>query len=538
MKKNSLRFSSMFLVLIMIVSSLAGCGNSQSGDNSKESASSSPQAQAEKPSESPAGKKEDTKKESTAKDTLIVVTENEPSKVSTHDHNILASDYINEMTHNGLFRRNMELEPVPDMVDTYEAVTDIEWIMKLKEGIKFHDGSVVTAEDVKATLDFTKTFPECKLYTSSIVSVEVIDDLTVKIITDGPKAQLLSDLAHHANYILPKQLIDSGNDFNKNPIGTGPYKFVKWTYGEVIELEAFDDYFDTEKKASIPKIEWKVVPEASSRTIALESGLADLMIEVGSSDIKRLQENPEVEVIVKPGTGYFFLMLNNEKPPFDNVLVRKALNAGIDKDAIVAVALEGLADPAVSQTPPIFKGTSLEHTDTYDPEKARAYFEESGVDPKTIELEIIVTGDETRRAAEVIQSNLIEFGVTINITNMDNATALQNEFAGNYVGAIGSYTTFSLLSYLGGVFHSRQYNASNRTRTVVPEIDNFIDTASITIDPVERESLLNQCSSFVNNLTPLVPLYQNTVKRAYNANLKNFDVTPVGMMRLNEVSWE
>ncbi|MBE6011279.1 MAG: ABC transporter substrate-binding protein [Lachnospiraceae bacterium] len=537
MKKNSLRFSSMFLVLIMIVSSLAGCGNNQSEAN-KESASSSPQAQAEKPSESPAGKKEDTKKESTAKDTLIVVTENEPSKVSTHDHNILASDYINEMTHNGLFRRNMELEPVPDMVDTYEAVTDIEWIMKLKEGIKFHDGSVVTAEDVKATLDFTKTFPECKLYTSSIVSVEVIDDLTVKIITDGPKAQLLSDLAHHANYILPKQLIDSGNDFNKNPIGTGPYKFVKWTYGEVIELEAFDDYFDTEKKASIPKIEWKVVPEASSRTIALESGLADLIIEVGSSDIKRLQENPEVEVIVKPGTGYFFLMLNNEKPPFDNVLVRKALNAGIDKDAIVAVALEGLADPAVSQTPPIFKGTSLEHTDTYDPEKARAYFEESGVDPKTIELEIIVTGDETRRAAEVIQSNLIEFGVTINITNMDNATALQNEFAGNYVGAIGSYTTFSLLSYLGGVFHSRQYNASNRTRTVVPEIDNFIDTASITIDPVERESLLNQCSSFVNNLTPLVPLYQNTVKRAYNANLKNFDVTPVGMMRLNEVSWE
>lgn len=536
MKRKSLRLSSMFLVLVMIVSSLAGCGKQQGSASGN--ASPSPQAQSEKPSEKPVEKKESVPKESAVKDTLIVVTENEPSKVSTQDHNILASDYINEMTHNGLFRRNMELEPVPDMVDTYEAVTDIEWVMKLKEGIKFHDGSPVTAEDVKATLDFTKTFPECKLYTSSIVSVEVLDNLTVKIITDGPKAQLLSDLAHHANYILPKKLIDSGNDFNKNPIGTGPYKFVKWTYGEVIELEAFEDYFDTAKKASIPKIEWKVVPEASSRTIALESGLADLIIEVGSSDIKRLQANSSVNVIVKPGTGYFFMMLNNEKPPFDNVLVRKAINAAIDKDAIVAVALEGLADPAISQTPPILKGTSLENTDTHNPEKARAYFAESGVDPKTIEFEVIVTGDETRRAAEVIQSNLIEYGVTVNITNMDNATALQNEFAGNYVGAIGSYTTFSLLSYLGGVFHSRQYNASNRTRTVVPEIDKLIDTASITIDPVERESLLNQCSAFVNTLTPLVPLYQNTVKRAYNANLKGFDVTPVGMMRLNEVSWK
>ena len=125
-------------------------------------------------------------------------------------------------------------------MDTYENVSDTVWNFTLKEGIKFHDGTEMKAEDVKASLEWAKTFAEVSLYNKTIETVEVAGDYSFTITTNcAGRPYLLNNLCHHGNAIVPKALIDSGHDFGEEPIGSGPYKLVEWKRGDSLEFEAF-----------------------------------------------------------------------------------------------------------------------------------------------------------------------------------------------------------------------------------------------------------------------------------------------------------
>lgn len=181
-------------------------------------------------------------------DTVVIATADETPSLGTATHNAVAGDYVNKLTHNGLFRLDKELNPQPDLVASYDFdENSYTWTFKLHPGIKFHDGSDLTADDVVATLNYTKTMPDIATYTTSYDNVTKVDELTITLTTDGPSASLLYDLAHHGNYIIPKELIDQGADMSANPIGAGPYKFVSWDRGEKITFVAFEDYFDKER---------------------------------------------------------------------------------------------------------------------------------------------------------------------------------------------------------------------------------------------------------------------------------------------------
>ena len=271
----------------------------------------------------------------------------------------MAGSYMNLLTYNTLFKSDIEMNPVPDLVEDYENISESEWEFTIKTGVKFHDGSEMTVEDVKASLEWAKGFPEVSLYNDDIVSVDIVDDDTIKITTPGPDAMLLSNLCHHGNAIVPKALIDSGHDFNTEPIGTGPYKFVEWNRGDSVVFEAFEDYFDG--APAIKNMTWKVIPEGSSRTIALEAGEIDFIVEVEAMDSDRLKGNEELEVIQYEATNESWLMMNNEKPQFQNQNVRHAINSAINKDDIVTVAFNGLAVPAISQCPYNFEGSTEEN---------------------------------------------------------------------------------------------------------------------------------------------------------------------------------
>ncbi|HJA36991.1 MAG TPA: ABC transporter substrate-binding protein, partial [Firmicutes bacterium] len=293
------------------------------------------------------------------KDSIIIATANETPSLSPTEHNAVAGSYMNLLTYNTLFKSDMEMNPVPDLVEDYENISESEWEFTIKTGVKFHDGSEMTVEDVKASLEWAKGFPEVSLYNDDIVSVDIVDDDTIKITTPGPDAMLLSNLCHHGNAIVPKALIDSGHDFNTEPIGTGPYKFVEWNRGDSVVFEAFEDYFDG--APAIKNMTWKVIPEGSSRTIALEAGEIDFIVEVEAMDSDRLKGNEELEVIQYEATNESWLMMNNEKPQFQNQNVRHAINSAINKDDIVTVAFNGLAVPAISQCPYNFEGSTEEN---------------------------------------------------------------------------------------------------------------------------------------------------------------------------------
>ena len=509
MRNRKVRLLSLLLATVMLLGLLAGC-SSDGGE-----------------------KKSVTK--GGDKDSIVIATSGETPSLSPTEHNAVAGDYMNQLTYSMLFRTDMDLKPQPNLVESYENVDESTWHFKIKEGVKFHNGDTMTADDVVASLQWAQGFAEVNLYNKNFVSISKVDDSTVEIKTDGPDAMVLTNLCHHGNAIVPKKLIDEGHDFNEDPIGTGPYKLVEWKRGDSIEFEAFEDFYKGAPK--IKNMTWKIIPEGSSRTIALEAGEIDFIVEVEAMDADRLKENSDLKVISFEHTSHNWLMLNNEKPGLDNQNVRHAINSAIDKESVVTVAYNGLATPSWTATPSNFAGTTDENADTYDVEKAKQYLEESGVDPASVKFSIICSDDTKKRAGEVIQANLKEIGINCEIESMDLATYLSATAEGDYTAAIGGYTSSDLLSYVVGVYHSSSINASNKTRLNDPEVDALIDQAKVTIDEAERVAILEQLSAKLNEICSQAPLWQPLTMRAFNAGLQNVEVNDGGSLYFENVSW-
>ena len=509
MRNRKVRLLSLLLATVMLLGLLAGC-SSDGGD-----------------------KKSATK--GGDKDSIIIATSGETPSLSPTEHNAVAGDYMNQLTYSMLFRTDMDLKPQPHLVESYETVDESTWRFKLKEGVKFHNGDTMTADDVVASLQWAQGFAEVNLYNKNFVSITKVDDLTVEIKTDGPDAMVLSNLCHHGNAIVPKKLIDEGHDFNEDPIGTGPYKLVEWKRGDSLTFEAFEDYFLGAPK--IKNMTWKIIPEGSSRTIALEAGEVDFVVEVEAMDGDRLKENSDLTVIEYNATNETWLMLNNEVPGLDNQDVRHAINTAIDKESVVTVAYNGMATPALSQMPMNFDGATEENADTYDVEKAKEWLDKSGVDPASISFSIICSDDTKKRAAEVIQANLKEIGINCEIESMDLATYLSTTAEGNYTAAIGGYSPDSLLGYVVGVYHSSSINASNKTRLNNPEVDALIDKAKVTVDAAERKPIMEELSALLNEICSQAPIYQPISMRAFDARLQGVEITDGGTIFWQNVSW-
>ena len=333
---------------------------------------------------------------------------------------------------------------------------------------------------------------------------------------------------------MPKSLIDAGNDFNANPIGTGPYKYVKWTLGDSLEFEAFEDYF--KGAPAIKSMTWRIVPEGSSRTIALEAGEIDFIVEVESNDLTRLQESKGITVLNQTGTGHNGMILNTKQYPFDNVDFRKALNCMVDKNAVMQVALNGAGTGIWGQTPAVFPGYSEENIDSYDLKKAQEYLDKSGMDPTTVVFSCICSDDVKRRAAEVIQANLAEFGITMNLESMDLATYLAAVQDGDFEAALGGYTTSDMMSYIEGKYLSVAAGGSAKNFTD-DKLDELYLKAVKTLDEKDRMDLLEQCAARLNEMCPQVTTYLTNVTRAYNANLQGIKVSPSGGLHWEDVSW-
>ena len=511
MNKGKKHLISLVTVLSMSLSLLAGCSQQDGGTDKGGSAD-------------------------TGKDSLVVATMSETPTLGAYDHNSVAGDYMNKLTYSTLFRTDADLNPEPSLVDTYENVSDTEWLFHLKQGVKFHDGSELTAQDVAASITYSKTCPEVNLYNRCILTVEAVDNYTVKIVTDGPSATQLYDLCHHANAILPKKLLDNGNDFNENPIGSGPFQFVEWKRGDSVEFKAFEDYFGG--APAIKSMTWKIIPEGSSRTIALEAGEVDMIIEVEAMDVERIESSDEFTLLKHDSTNINWLMLNNEKPGLDNQNVRHAINSAINRDDIIAAALNGIATPVYSASPMGMLGSTDEGADTYDVKKAKEYMDASGVDPASVEMSIICSNDTKKRAAEVIQANLSEIGINCEIESMDLATYLSATADGNYTASIGGYSPSDMVSYLVGVYHSKSIGGANTTRLNDPEVDALIDQAAATVDPEAREVVLKQATVRLNELCSQATLYQSVLLRAYDSDLQGVAINAGGHIRFEDISWK
>jgi len=479
--------------------------------------------------------------ESTAGDSLIIATASETPSVAPARHNAAAGSSKNAMTHNSLFRVNpVDLEPIPDLVKEWRALSDVLFEFTLHEGILFHNGEEMTADDVVSSFHYVRTTPDARGAHASALAAEIVERYTFTIYTGEPNAALFFDLTHQGNSVMPASLIDGGHDFNALPIGSGPFIFENWRFGDSLTFRAFEEYFDEERAAKIETVTWRIIPEAASRTIALEAGEIDYILDVASADVARLEAHPGITVFTRPGTAFNYLVLNNSLPQFENIYARKAINMAIDQEALVLAAFDGLAAPTRAQVPTSFAGTTDEGTIPYDPSAAVALLAEHGIDPASLAFDMIASTEERRRMGEVVQAQLAEIGITTTITMNDHATTLSRMADGDFESAFGQWHASFLISALRGVLHSTSGavgGAPNRSRIDNPAITALIDRGVVTIDSRERIAIFEEASKIANEYVGNVPTHLALVVRAFNSNLVTPEVSAVGSLNLNMMYW-
>ena len=518
------RLISLLLTALMLLVALSSCGKEPAASDT-----GSPGGSAGEPGTAAApGSAE-------VKDTLTIALHVEPATLGTVDNDSLASIYMNLLTYNLLFKADPEtLDVVPDLCESYEQISDTEYLFKLREGVMFHHGKELDSQDVVASIRNAQTMPASEPYTGMIKDVEAASKYEVRITLTQPNSNLLYDLAYHFNYILPADLLESGHDFATEPVGTGPYKFISWDRGTSLVFERNDDYWDASEMPTIKTITWKIIPEGTSRTLALETGEVDVIYNVETADVARLQADDRFHVEQKTSVDNFYMCLNTGAPPFDDVNLRQAINYGIDREAIIAAALNGYGAASYSAVPMGYYGSWDGHAAEYSIDKAKEYLNAWGGDPASANLVILARTDEHIRVATVIQSCLSELGIGVTVEQIDNPSWVSRRTAGDYIASITSWSPSNCFTYLTRYASSRAASMPGALQDA--QTDELIEAMRSASGDGQLEAM-HAVVERVNDLAPHISLWQAEYFRAWDARLEGIVISASGYVRFHTARW-
>lgn len=449
-----------------------------------------------------------------------------------------------------LVERNQDGEIIPWLATGWEVSEDgTRWTFHLRPGIKFHDGTELSAEDVKASLERI-TNPEYALPRRStlkmIKTVDIVDHYTVAVITEFPYAPLLSHLAMDVASIMSKAALDEfGYETEKigwHPVGTGPYMYQSHEPERSITLVRFEDYW--RGRPYLDKIVFRSIPEAATRVALLETGAVDVIENLPPYEVKRLSANPEIITLNVPGNRVAHIGLNCQKPPFDNPLVRRALCYAIDREGLVEGILGGFGTPADSIVAPGVTGYHSVPIYSYDPNRAVQLLEEAGY-PNGLSFTLWTPSGRyfmDKETVEAIQAQLEEVGFHAEVRVIDWTTYLsllrkpidESETQAYFLGwEVG---TGDIAYILDMVFTSEAWPPGWNTMFYKNEVvDQLIVQAKMTIDPAERQRINAEIQELIMNDAPWVTLFVYNQLFGLRSSIHGFWAWPSGAVILREV---
>lgn len=459
------------------------------------------------------------------------------TSIDPHYHNLSPNNGLLLHVFDPLIRRDATMKLVPALATSWRAVDDLTWEFKLRKGVKFHDGSPFTAEDVAFTLKRVPNVPNSPssfaTFTKPIVDVKIVDPYTIVFKTAAPHVLLPSDLA--SVYIVSKLHGEKAttDDYNsgKAAIGTGPYKFAEYVPNQRVVLKANYGYWGGEEPWD--KITFKILTNSAARVAALLSGDVQMIESVPTSDIAKISADRNFSLVDKVSNRVIYVHLNQsteksppfvtdksgkplEKNPFRDARVRKALSMAINRDAIAQRIMEGKAVPAAQLLPDFFFGTSKKLKPAkFDPEGAKKLLAEAGY-PNGFALTI--HGPNNRyinddKIAQAIAQFYSRVGIDAKVETMPSSVyftrATKLEFGymllgwGTESGEQGS----SLRSLLATYDPSKGMGVTNRGRYSNPQLDRMIDEAMRTMDEKKREGMIQSAAELAMNDTALIPIH-------------------------------
>lgn len=415
---------------------------------------------------------------------------------------------------------------VPDLAESYEMKSDTEYVFKLREDACFWDGTPVTAQDVKFSLDRAKGMPKTKSNTSKIEEVTVNGDHEVTIkLTELYAAFKTIVTQHNLSILSEKAVTEAGDSYGDvdNLLGSGPFKVTEWVPNDHYTLVRNDNYWGEMPIAT--SITCRVIPEGSARTIALEAGEIDVVWSVDPTDCANVESNPDVKLLSQPSTGIDYVGMNTQKEKFSDKRVRQAINYALDKQTFVDTIIEGRGLVANSYINAAIPGWTDEvEAYPYDPEKAKELLAEAGY-PDGFECSIFVNGDLRTRSAQILQAQLADVGIKVDISTYEWGALLDTLNAGEHeMFLLGwSNTSFDPDGSTYQLFYSGNHGATgNRAFFSKDKVDELILSAQRESEESKRMELYKELQFVLHDESPWCPLYYKENNVGVRADLKGF----------------
>jgi peptide/nickel transport system substrate-binding protein len=435
-----------------------------------------------------------------------------------------------------------------------------DWEFTLRKGVQFHCGEPLNAAAVAYSLE-RQWGTRQPLHPAHGVGGPYpvwgylgLDEVIEKVKVEGerkirfrlrePCAPLLSHLASNfAAIVCPKDADRAGEDFFRQPCGTGPFQLVSWVPAESITLSRFEKYWG--KAPRLDRVVFRSVPESSERFFELISGKIDVMDGIPPRDMKALQADPSIEVLGEPGMNVAYLAMNLEHEPFENELVRRAINHAVDKKEIVASVYGGLAIEAQGPLPPtVFAALPEPESYPHNPELAKSLLAEAGY-PEGFETTLWTMANprpympEPLRVAQSIQTQLAQVGVRAKIVSYDWGDYLDRIHRGHHDLALLGWQADSgdpdNFLYVHFDKTSAEPPAGNIAFYRGERVHELLLDGRRAMDPKDRLRVYREAQEIIHRDAPWVPLVHTKELAAHRKTVQGFRLHPTGRVLLASV---
>ncbi|HHH42244.1 MAG TPA: ABC transporter substrate-binding protein, partial [Chloroflexi bacterium] len=501
--------------------------------------------------------------------TLIVGLASAPVSLDPADYRHRTTETVIRNMFDGLVTRDTRSGVHLELAEEMTWLDDTTLEVKLRQGVKFHDGTEMTADDVVFTFnriiqENAIEYPEPhtsprKGLIAPLESIEKVDDYTVRMHFSGPWPPAMQLLVHQQ--IVPKAYLEEvgTKGFIEHPIGTGPFKFVSAKPGlEEIVMERFDDYYggapDLEPvgPACVERVIFRVIPEASTRVAALLAGEVDIIQAVPPELVDTLAQTPGIQVKTAPGTRPIWMEMNVNKAPFDDVRVRQALNYAVDKDLIVeeiyggrAVVLPGPLSPFNN-----FVNKKLKPY-PYDPDKALALLEEAGwtdsdgdgiLDKNGQPFAFTIDTEERFRSlAEALADQFRAIGIDATVRFWEYGVIKPQLLAGERMAFLRDWgdSAFDPVGHFEAKWHGyvegSPYGRGNFSGYNNERVNELIKLGETTADVEERRKIYDEAQEIVYEEAPAVFLILPEVAEAASERVQNWEPASDSRINLHDV---
>lgn len=438
------------------------------------------------------------------------------------------------------------LEIVPLLATTWEiSLNRRVWTFTIRSGVKFHDGTPLTAEDVKFNFDrqMVENHPfslgKCECFHSNfrmLDTVEVEGD-KVRFHLSRPYVPFVDLLAMSPLSIAsPRAIKGDREEFWRHPCGTGPFVFSEWVAGEKIVLRTNTNYW--QQRPYLDSIVFRVIPNNRLRRVKLSSGSLDAMDGVNPDELEIIKRNPRLRLLTCPGLNVGYIAMNTLKPPFDKVDVRRAVNLAINREAILRYLYQGIGVPALSPLPPNMWGynSNLEEIE-FNPEKARELLSAAGF-PEGFETSLYVlpiTADPFPTpdpVADAVIKHLADVGIKVKKLSYDWRTYQEKVLSGEHEMAMLTWTADipdpdNFLHVLFSSENTQPGMAENIAFYRNAELDGLLRDAQESLDHGKRIQLYQQAQAVIHRDAPWILIAHASVILALRDDVRGMTLTPL-----------